>query len=474
MNRILSITVIFLIFISCKNNDSKILKEPRVDRRVELLSIVFRLADSHEYSSKAFPLYTEKIESHFEKHKNHELIEYIKDSIRTKGVSFGTVMSMAINITQPPVIKSIVSFTENIPEVKWGNESETKFLKLLNKFYIDTDCELFFNENEELYHAASQRFIDIYNDIDINWYKEFYGDIINQEFIIVNALGNGGCNYGVKMKDIDSKELVYAIMGTWTTDSLGVPIYKTNDYFPIIIHEFNHSFINHNVDECLDILSSSGTIIYPYLKDILKKQAYGEWKVMYYETLVRAAVIKYLKDHHYDKKIVSEQLTSEINNGFVWTKELVDELDKYSINRNKYPSFKDFMPELADFFNQVAENIEDSIQKNNDKRPSLVGVFPFNNGDKNVNHLTKEIQINFNKEIKVDNKDKLIVEKSKSCNTPEIENITISNNNKSIILKVNLQSDQNYKIILKASHIKGIEGYSPKDFNNIEIDFCTI
>ncbi len=474
MNRIISSTLICIMFISCNTKDLKVLKEPRVDKRVELLSIVFRLAGCDEYSSNELPIYVDRINSYFEKFRNHELIKYIQDSIRPKGVSFGTVMEMAINITAPPVMKPITPFTEDIPNERWGKANAEKFLKLLNKFYNDSNCELFFKNNEELYQIASKRFFDVYKKIDVSWYKEFYGEDVNREFIIVNALSIGGCNYGVKTKNANNEELAYAIMGACNTDSLGLPVYKSQEYFPTLIHEFNHSFVNPNVEIHLDILFSSGTIIIEHLRSILKRQGYSTWKPMYFEALVRASVIKYLKDHSYDENYVNEQLTSEINRGFVWTKELVDELDRYSCNRNKYASFNDFMPELAEFFNQVAEKIEDSIRINNDKRPSLVDIFPFNNGDTNVNYLTKEIRINFNKEIKVDNKERLIVRKSNSCNIPEIDNLTISNNNKSIILKVSLQSNQNYKIILNAKHIKSNEGYNPKDFKNIKIDFSTI
>ena len=59
----------------------QILEEPKVDDRVELLSIVFRLAELREYNTEWFGLYTEKIKKHFEPYKNHELIEFAKELI---------------------------------------------------------------------------------------------------------------------------------------------------------------------------------------------------------------------------------------------------------------------------------------------------------------------------------------------------------------------------------------------------------
>lgn len=471
MNRILSI-IILLIFISCKTEDKKILKEPRVDKRVELLNIVFRLAGSHEYSSKAFSLYAERIENHFEQYKTHELIKFTRDSIRTKGISFGTVMSMAINITEPPQMKPNIEFTEDIPGGNWDKKSALKFINLLNQFYYDSKCELFFNENEDLYKTASKRFLDIYNEIDDNWYKEFYGENHNQEFTIINGLSNGGCNYGVKTKNAEGKELIYAIMGTWTTDSLNLPVYRKEEYFPTLIHEFNHSFVNPNVENHSEILFPSGSVILEHLQKILMKQAYTKWKPMYFEALVRASVVKYLKDHNYDDKYVQSQLTSEINLGFVWTGELVEELDRYSRNRDKYPSFNNFMPEIAKFFDLTADNIEGMIQDVDARRPRVLNISPFKNRATDVSPQIQEVQINFNKVIEVDNLEKLVII-SANYKTPEINNLKVSDDNKSILIKFNLEPNQNYKIVLKGKFIKTLDGYNPKNLDNIEIEYST-
>ena len=51
MNRIL-FTIILFICVNSFSQQSNILDKPKVDERVELLSIVFRLADAKEYNSK--------------------------------------------------------------------------------------------------------------------------------------------------------------------------------------------------------------------------------------------------------------------------------------------------------------------------------------------------------------------------------------------------------------------------------------
>ncbi|WCO01069.1 DUF4932 domain-containing protein [Psychroserpens ponticola] len=342
-----------------KTQKEAILKEPKVDKRVELLSIVFRLAGCHEYSQNLFPEYVESIENHFEKFKNHDLITYVKDELREDGIGFSAVMSMAIHITEPPNIKPIITpFSNTSLEEPWREDSAIKFLKLLNIFYTDADCETFFNSNKELYKTASNRFKNVYQNLDLEWYQNFYGAKPKGEFRIINGLGNGGASYGPHIMYPNGNEVVYAIMGTWSVDSLGMPNYEMKEYFPTILHEFNHSFINHLVEKYRSQLQESGTIIFNKVKDEMNKQAYGNWKTMYDEALVRATVIKYMKDHNYDRRSIEKELDEQLNSSFLWTDALVKELERYDNNRDSYPTLEHFMTELVIFFNNTASEID--------------------------------------------------------------------------------------------------------------------
>lgn len=373
MKQIIGVFLI-LITLSASSQEKKrvgeqketILKEPKVDKRVELLSIVFRLADSHEYSQNLFPKYVENIENHFGKFKSHDLIKYVKDELREDGIGFSSVMSMAIHITEPPNTKAIiVPFSNKSLEESWREESSIKFLKLLNEFYTDADCETFFNNNKELYKTASNRFKKVYENLDLEWYQNFYGEGQKGEFRIINGLGNGGASYGSNIIYPNGNEVVYAIMGTWSIDSLGMPKYEMKDYFPTILHEFNHSFVNHVVEKYRSELQESGTIIFDKVKDEMNKQAYGNWKTMYDEALVRATVIKYMKDHNFDKKTIKNELNEQLNSSFLWTDGLVKELERYDNNRDRYPTLESFMTELVIFFNKTASEI-DTLKKNID------------------------------------------------------------------------------------------------------------
>ena len=53
-------------------------KPPRVDERVELLSIVFRLAGAYEYNDTIYNAYTDQIKTHYEPFNDHPVIEFAR------------------------------------------------------------------------------------------------------------------------------------------------------------------------------------------------------------------------------------------------------------------------------------------------------------------------------------------------------------------------------------------------------------
>jgi hypothetical protein len=465
------ITLLLFILISTNifSQGNQILEKPKVDERIELLSIVFRLADSKEYSSKKFKLYTDKIDNHFEKYKNHELIEFIKKIREENGTSYDAVMKMAIHLGKAPKFKPLVEFTNEVPEERWGKENSLKFIKLLQKFYKDSDCKRFFKENIKLYQTISEKFIPIYNNLDLKWYLNFYGKEPNEKFIIVNGLGNGGGNYGPDIVFKNGMREVYAIMGTWSVDSLGMAKFDVKDYFPTLLHEFNHSFVNNLTEKNLKGFQQSGEKIFSVVEKDMNKQAYGDWKTMISESIVRAAVIKYMKDHKFEKVEIDNEMQEQLNRGFLWMNELVDELEKYDRQRDKYPTLESYIPNIITAYNTYADNIKLLEKQFDEKRPKVLSINEFNNYTQNVNFETKTISITFDKPLLGKGYSINYGEKGKTF-YPKFGEIKYSEDKKTVILNVELEKDKEYQFILSGRSFKSNEKIPMREY---EINFRT-
>lgn len=328
---------------------------PSVDRRIELLSIVFRLAGNSEYNDDSFKTYVSDIRCHFGKYKDHPLIAFAKELNDKNGVCFDAVMFMAIYLSQPPLLDPLVPFAGKIPEGRWGQDNAGKFADLLKQFYADSRCDEFFKKHEGLYRAVQERFMPVYKSLDVNWYEQYYGAKPDGSFNIIIGLGLGGGNYGPKVIYPDGREDSYAIMGTWSVDSTNIPVYKADNYLPTLIHEFNHSYVNHLTKKYEKDFEDSGTKLFELVKAGMGSQHYGSWQTMMNESLVRASVIRYLLKHNPDGKAAKYQLISDFGRGFFWMKGLVETLGTYEKNRDKYPTLESYIPVLSDFYKKVAE-----------------------------------------------------------------------------------------------------------------------
>ena len=361
MNRIL-IAILVAFGFQAHAQEKVFLEKPHVDKRVELLSIVFRLAERPEYSTKVFKIYTDRIEQHFEEYKNHELIQFTKSIINERGLSYDSPMWMAIHLDDNlNLLTDVTDVWQR--DTRWTIKNVEKFVPLLQQFAKDTKFDDFFKENTVLYDEAVKLFVPLYEPVRLDWYFSFYGKEPSEIFSIILGLGKSG-NKGPSLDYADGSRKVYSIVGVSHTDSTGMPLFAYNALASLVtIHEFNHSFANSLIDKNKEAFRESGERIFSDVKDVMAKQAYSTWESMMYEYLVRAAVIKYVKDSDYYQQMMGDYyqqmidflINLEKEQGFIWIEELVDELESYDKQRDKYPTLESYMPKLIEAYKIWAE-----------------------------------------------------------------------------------------------------------------------
>ena len=326
--------------------------QPVVDERTELLSIVFRLAGVHEYVNNQIAGYTKEIDRYFAPFKDHKVVKLVRKISLINGVSFDAVMSMAVNIE----IKDGIRFKENLSEQsldeRWGAKNADKFVEELDRFYGESGFHDFFLNHHSLYNTAENNFSKLIDQVDFTWFRHFYGDPAGEQFNLIISLTNGGCNYGPKVQFNDGKEEMYAIIGTYRTDSLGQPVYLKSQV-STIIHEYNHSFCNPLIDSCFTNMEQKANQLYRQSAGDLRKLGYSGSRSMTYEILVRACVIRYYQEKNLDEDRIKHMIADEKSKGFLWIEELVNALSVYEKNRDKYPALKEFMPEIVKVQNNL-------------------------------------------------------------------------------------------------------------------------
>jgi len=462
----ITISVFCQVNITPDQNLSSHFPLPKVDRRTELLSIVFRLAGNPEYNQDNFKSYVKDIHDHFDSYKNHEVVSFARELYQKNGISFDAVMAIAIYLSQPPALKPIRSFTEEIPAPRWGKADAEKFVDLLQQFYIDAKCEEFFSRQEELYKMAQERFKIVSDALDISWFKEYYGTEPKGSLNVLVGLGNGGCNYGVKNIHPDGAEDPYAVMGSWSFDQEGKPVFSPAGYLPTLIHEFNHSFVNQLVEANEKLFEKSGQVIFEPLASVMSRQAYSSWKYMEQEALVRASVIMYMKKHDNGKRAWEKEITSQISNGFIWIDELVDLLGTFENSRDKYPTLESFMPRIISFYDDLAKNKKALFKK----CVQIKKITPFKNNSTNVSPSLTGMKITFSKALVGKGFSIWYGEKGEEHFPIVSDGLKYADNNTSLIIPLKLKPDTEYEFVLVGQHFRATDGYPLLD---VQVSFKT-
>jgi hypothetical protein len=431
---------------------------PLVDDRVELLSIASRLAEYDEYINDINKQYVQDIHAYFDKYKDHPLVKYLRMVRDTNDIGFDAVAGMSIHVGHAPGFKPLVTFTADVPEKRWGAAPALKCAALMAQFYHDTHFAEFFKAHQAMYDTAVSRFNLVYRQLDLSWYPAYYGIPPRGSFDIVLGLGNGGANYGPKVVYPDGREESYAVMGCWKFDNDGKPSFDDADYLPTLIHEFNHSYVNYLIEQHRQQFQSAGEKIFAAAGAKMQRMAYGNWKTMLDEALVRASVIRYMIDHQMSPDKINRETQLQLYSGFVWIDKLVDLLAAYESDRKTYPTLDSFMPKLVEFYTSVGQNIN-QIQADYSKTlVHVTALDPAINKDTTVSPALTQIKVSF---------DKALAGKGMSINYgpsgkehfPGIKLIGYTDDNKAILLQLTLKPKTSYEFVLTGLSFKTPDGH---------------
>lgn len=340
--------VLLLGLLMCCMTDS--IAEVRVEtlETVEFMSALSRVAGYYEYCLENSS-YAKDIDSYFQKYKNHEAIIYHQQLHSQYNIAYDAVASMAIHLEIKNNELSLLSNTDLL-DYRWSNVDLKKALRLYNKFYKDTDFHNFYLSHKNEFDRVVQDYRDrvIMPYFHEEWYTSFYGVDSNENYWVVISFNGGGQNYGPSRQLPDGKREVFNV----------ATFYPNNDHSvtsAILIHEFNHSFVNpllENNSTNIAMMKECGEWMLSLSRWALSyAQAYGSWQTVINESIVRAAVIIYMLDNKYTAKQIDAAILDEVSRGFTWTPELVECLRYYADHRDTYKTLNDFYPELAKCLN---------------------------------------------------------------------------------------------------------------------------
>ncbi len=372
-----SLTGLYLFAESYNKDDKKTIKVT-VDPRIELMSIIFRLAGNNEYNDCKIPKYDRDIKKHFDKFKNHPAVKYAAGLRQRRSVSCNAPMSLAVYLADANSLNTLVPLEPRPAglDFRWNPDETREFLEKARQFVKDSDFKTFFNEHKPFYEKACKKYQKMLDKhVHLEWFDEFFGKKPDAEFHIILGMANGHGSSGAEVV-VGSEYHIYSIVGVWMTNLFGEPWFLNRLCGTTVIHELGHSYTNPIVEKHLSQLEPAGKILFPQVEEKMRKMYYGSWQAMMFESVIRTIEAQYL--YQYEGKASAERAVRyNVNNGFFWMKELDEVVSEYRTNRARYPTFESFFPRIVEFFNEYAQKFEQSHKKDNKNAKSalsLVGV----------------------------------------------------------------------------------------------------
>jgi hypothetical protein len=365
------------------------------------MSIVFRLAGNNEYTQGRVPSYLDAIDRYFGPYRDHKAVQIARQLRNTDGVSFDAPMNLAVRL------KDVESLSERVPfdrsdsglDGRWHGVKARAFVDALRSFVTDARFSEFLKSQQALYDLTDSRlrkFVE--TNLDLPWYTRFFGARSPLRFIIVPGLVNGGPSYGASVVAEDGVTEMYAIPGVFEVDAEGLPRFSSVAFLQTTVHEFVHSYTNPLVDKYDAQLARAGDQLIEPLREAMSRQEYSTGKTVLYESMVRAATIRYIFAHA-GPEAARRAEESDRANSFLWMGELCDLLATYEKNREAYPTLESFMPKVVQFFNDEAPRVGELQRLYEESRPKVVSM-SIANHSQDVDPGVTEIVIRFNRPVR--------------------------------------------------------------------------
>jgi hypothetical protein len=314
-----------------------------VSPKVELFFTLGGLAGAPEFcsnsGSRAAPLGKEAL-AWFKDAREHPAVTAMAQ-LHGSGFSYDAVAALPLYFSDPPALEPVFPLSDYLIGRSFGIdrvERESRLLEvveLARRFAREVDFGAYMEAKRVEYEALLQAVTGRLPAGIPTALERYYGDRRDAYVVAVSGLSG---NYGPTLIDGDWTCLVAIVNPGLDAQGAGIR--------DLLLHEWGHSFVNPVVAE-----NRSLAMEYEHLFDAIQEemtkggQAYGQWETALVEHVLRAATARIVLAT-FGGTEAETHLTSSEARGFKYIRPLYERLAVYEADRELYPTFADFFPEL--------------------------------------------------------------------------------------------------------------------------------
>lgn len=318
----------------------------RADLRVELVSIICRLAGYNEYTRAKNTPYLDAVDKWFGEYAKHPAVIAMRELRARQGISFDAPMSFAVHLDD----EFQVVHGEELAQMdeRWKGVDVAALARLVKAFAGESRIAMFRAEQTDYYaklHAPIEEAIAKERASD--WFDGVFGPA-EGSFVVVPSPIAGTMNFGPRATGADGKLHMYQVLGI---SSKTGEAEIDEQFIALLVHEMAHSYINPVFDAHRTELAKAGEVIMPLVEKQMRAQAYPDWQTVVNESGVRAIVVNYMREKH-GPEAGARTARAEQRSGFLWINELAEVMRQ--IGKTGDQDLDKHVPKIVAFFDELA------------------------------------------------------------------------------------------------------------------------
>jgi len=275
----------------------------------------------------------------FKDHPDHPAV-LAMGRLAQSGFRFDAVASLGLSFSDPPDLEPVLPLSDYLVGRGYGLDRVEKVSRLLE--VVELARRFAREAGFGAYLAAKSRDYDALVQAvrgrvapGIPAALEGYFGSRKDGYLVVSGLV-GKHAYGPRLSDGDWTCLVTIMSPDATTDASAI---RT-----ILPHEWGHSFVKPAIEDSRE-LAGRYAYLYPAVRTAMTKRNYGIWSAALEEHVLRAVTARIVRLSD-GAETAELMLQREEGRGFRYIRPLYNRLAVYEQDRERYPTFADFVPEL--------------------------------------------------------------------------------------------------------------------------------
>jgi hypothetical protein len=318
-----------------------------VDPRVELISILCRLAGYAEYSKPYRTPYLEAVDRHFASFRGHAAVRSTAGLKARWSIGYNAPMDLAIYLDESfHAVRPLDPLPEGM-DSRWRGAPIEAYLEEIRDFAQVSGFAEFYAAQQPYYGQVEGRFRAYLADKPIvGWFDAVFGPRAGASYKLIPGPLVYPMNYAAVAHRADGSEEIAQVMFLEETDEAGLPR-PGETTWRITVHEMAHSYVNPIFDARLAEIEPAAAPAFARVEQAMKAQAYPSVQLMVDESVVRAVTVLYLREKS-TAAHVERVLADEKQRSFLWIDELVAALAAVREKRGGRLPADDMVPAARD------------------------------------------------------------------------------------------------------------------------------